>query len=51
MARIEALLDLGIEKFAVTGPNFAAPSPPAREAAERFTEDVAKSRELPRLRR
>ena len=46
VARIEALLDLGIEKFAVTGPNFAAPSPPAREAAERFTEDV-----LPRLRR
>lgn len=44
-ARIGALLDLGIDKFAVTGPNFASPSPPAREAAERFTEDV-----LPLLR-
>ena len=44
-ARIEALLELGIDKFAVTGPNFAAPSPPAREAAERFTDDV-----LPLLR-
>jgi 5,10-methylenetetrahydromethanopterin reductase len=39
-ARIEALLELGIDKFAVTGPNFASPSPPAREAAERFTNDV-----------
>ena len=44
-ARIEALLDLGIEKFAVAGPNFLAPSAPGREAAGRFTEDV-----LPRLR-
>ena len=44
-ARIEALLDLGVDKFAVTGPNFASPSPPAREAAERVTDDV-----LPRLR-
>ncbi len=44
-ARIGALLDLGIDKFAVTGPNFASPSPPAREAAERFTDNV-----LPLLR-
>ena len=44
-ARLEALLDLGIEKFAVAGPNFLAPSAPGREAAGRFTEDV-----LPRLR-
>ncbi len=39
-ARIRALADLGLGKFAVTGPNFASPDPEARKAAERFTTDV-----------
>lgn len=45
VARVEALLELGIEKFNVTGPNFAHPGAEAQAAATRFTEDV-----LPRLR-
>ena len=45
VARLEELVDLGIEKFAVMGPNFAAPLPEARQAAARFTEEV-----IPRLR-
>ena len=45
-ARLAELVDMGIEKFAVTGPNFAAPSDDAQAAARRFTDDV-----LPRLRR
>ena len=44
-ARLEELVELGIEKFAVMGPNFSAPLPEAREAAARFTEEV-----IPRLR-
>lgn len=44
-ARLAALVDLGIDKFQINGPNFLAPNPQARQAAARFTEDV-----LPRLR-
>jgi 5,10-methylenetetrahydromethanopterin reductase len=43
--RLEALIELGIEKFALAGPNFAAKAPEAREAAARLTEEV-----LPRFR-
>ena len=43
--RVRALADLGIEKFAITGPNFAARSPDAQAAAQRFAGEV-----LPRLR-
>ena len=38
--RLQALAALGIEKFAVTGPNFTARSPHAQEAAVRFAEEV-----------
>ncbi len=44
-SRLNDLVELGIEKFLVMGPNFAAPSAEARAAAARFAEDV-----LPRLR-
>ena len=43
--RLEALAALGIDKFAITGPNFTARSPQAQQAAQRFTQEV-----LPRLR-
>ncbi|MYE14513.1 MAG: LLM class flavin-dependent oxidoreductase [Gammaproteobacteria bacterium] len=45
VARLGELGELGVEKFAVIGPNFSAPLPEAREAAARFTEEV-----IPRLR-
>ena len=38
--RLAALAELGIEKFAVMGPNFAATGAEAQAAAARFTEDV-----------
>ena len=44
-ARLGDLVELGIEKFAVMGPNFAAANPEAQAAAVRFAEDV-----LPALR-
>lgn len=44
-ARLGALVDLGLDKFAVMGPNFAANSPEAQIAARRFSDEV-----LPRLR-
>ena len=44
-SRLNDLLELGIEKFLVMGPNFAAPSAEARAAAARFAEDV-----LPQVR-
>ena len=44
-ARLQALAALGIDKFAVTGPNFTAQSAQAQEAAARFTQEV-----LPALR-
>ena len=44
-SRLGDLVDLGIEKFLVMGPNFAAPAADARAAAARFADDV-----LPRLR-
>lgn len=43
--RLAELGELGIEKFAVSGPNFSARDPEAQEAAARVTSDV-----LPRLR-
>ena len=43
-ARLEMLVELGIDKFAITGPNFAAREPEAQAAARRFTDEV-----LPRL--
>ena len=45
LRRLEALAALGIDKIAVTGPNFAAKAPEAQEAGARFTELV-----MPRLR-
>ena len=45
VARLGELIDLGIDKFAVAGPNFAAPLPEAQAAAARLTDDV-----LPQLR-
>ena len=44
--RLRALAALGIEKFAVTGPNFTARSAHAQEAAVRFAKEV-----LPELQR
>ena len=44
--RLAALVDTGVDKFAVMGPNFAAASSEAQAAARRFTDDV-----LPRLGR
>ena len=44
-ARLGDLVELGIDKFAVMGPNFAAANPEAQAAAVRFAEDV-----LPALR-
>ena len=44
-ARLGALVDLGLDKFAVMGPNFAANSPEAQVAAKRFSDEV-----LPRVR-
>ena len=38
--RLQGLAEMGIDKFAVTGPNFTARGPVELEAAERFTEDV-----------
>ena len=43
-ARLGALVALGVDKFAVMGPNFAANSPEAQVAAKRFSDEV-----LPRL--
>ncbi len=45
IARLEQIAELGIDKFVVTGPNFAARSPEALLAATRLTEAV-----IPRLR-
>ena len=44
-SRLAELAELGIDKFAVTGPNFAAVAPEARAAAVRFAEEV-----IPKLR-
>lgn len=44
--RLEALHALGIEKFVITGPNFTARHPQAKEAAENFAGEV-----MARLRR
>ena len=44
-ARLTELAAMGIGKFAVSGPNFAAPGPVARDAATRFATEV-----LPRLK-
>lgn len=44
--RLGELAGLGLEKFAVTGPNFASRSPDGVEAASNFTEQV-----MPQLRR
>ena len=44
LRRLEAVAALGIDKIAVTGPNFAARAHEAQEAAARFTEFV-----MPRL--
>ena len=44
LRRLEAVAALGIDKIAVTGPNFAARAPEAQEAAARFTDLV-----MPRL--
>lgn len=44
-SRLQQLAELGIHKFAVAGPNFAASSPEAQQAAARFTDEV-----LPLLR-
>jgi 5,10-methylenetetrahydromethanopterin reductase len=38
--RLHALVDLGIDKFAVTGPNFLAKSPEAQTAASNMTDHV-----------
>ena len=43
--KLRALIDLGVDKFAVMGPNFAAASPEALAAARRFSGEV-----LPGLR-
>ncbi|MEE2777534.1 MAG: LLM class flavin-dependent oxidoreductase [Acidobacteriota bacterium] len=43
--RFETLVELGLDKFAVAGPNLAAKPPEAREAAAQLTSEV-----LPRLR-
>jgi len=43
--RLGELIELGVDKFAVTGPNFNVRSPQGRDAAAQFTEGV-----LPALR-
>ena len=45
LERIGALIALGVDKFAVSGPNFTARAPAASDAAARFSEEV-----VPRLR-
>jgi 5,10-methylenetetrahydromethanopterin reductase len=44
--RLGNLAELGVDKFAVTGPNFSSRSPDGLEAATNFTEQV-----MPQLRR
>jgi len=39
--RLTEIADLGIDKLAVTGPNFDAGTPRAVEAASRFLDEVA----------